>query len=68
MTTISKDTIRENLGGNYKLQIILFHDLFKIYDAVNGQVTGFDVFSGSFVVEIQCTIESIDDIVRNNFV
>jgi hypothetical protein len=64
MSTISKDTNRNNLGGNYRIEIILFHDLFKIEDAINGQIPGFQIFDNSFVIDIECTIESIEDIIN----
>jgi hypothetical protein len=64
MSTISKDTNRNNLGGNYRIEIILFHDLFKIEDAINGQISGFQIFDNSYIIDIECTIESLEDVIN----
>ena len=64
MNDIPKPENRNNLGGNFKLQILLFHDLFKIGDPIKGEISDLEVFDGSFIIDIECTIETINDIVK----
>jgi len=64
MNDILRPADNQNIGGNHKLQIFLFHDLFHIGDAVNGVISEIDVFNDSFIIDINCTVNSIGNIIK----